>query len=128
MALRSCWSIVGLLVVALATPAFAGLGYQRKKPVTKDYRGIHRRGSGGSENERRRLIDAAQRLRDRSDELRARADNLDEKGKDEAADDIRERADEMWHQASQLQDRADELRLPPALKRVGPRRSIEAND
>jgi hypothetical protein len=119
--------MVGLLLVAAATPSFAG-DYKSKKPVTKEYRGIHRRGTGGSEDERRRLLEASQQLRDRSDELNARADNLDDKGKDEAADDLRDRADEMWNQARRLEDRADELRLPSAgLKRGSPRHSIESN-
>lgn len=116
---------MGFLVVALATPAFAMFDYQRKKPITKEYKGMRRRGMGG-ENERRRLLEVSQELRDRADELRARADLLDERGKDEAADDIRDRADQLWSQARRLEEKADELRLPPALKRGGPRRSVES--
>ena len=121
------WPVLGLALVALAAPSLAG-DYKSKKPVTKEYRGIHRRGSGGSEDERRRLLEAAQQLRDRSDELNARAENLDDKGKDEAADDLRDRADEMWSQSKRLEDRADQLRLPSAgAKRGTPRHSIESS-
>lgn len=127
VAFRWSRSIVGLVLVALATPALAG-DYKSKKPVTKEYRGIRRRGSGGTEDERRRLLEAAQQLKDRSDELNARAENLDDKGKDEAADDLRDRADEMWSQARRLEDRADQLRLPSAGgKRGAPRHSIESD-
>ena len=121
------WSIAGLVLVALAMPSLAR-DFKSKKPVTKEYRGIHRRGTGGAEDERRRLLGAAQQLKDRSDEMNARADALDDKGKDEAADDMRDRADEMWSQSKRLEDRADELRLPSAGgKRGAPRHSVESS-
>ena len=121
------WSIAGLVLVAVATPSLAG-DYKSKKPVTKEYRGIHRRGTGGTEDERRRLLETAQQLEDRSNELNARAESLDDKGRDEAADDLRDRAGEMWNQARRLEDRADELRLPSAgAKRGAPRHSIESS-
>jgi hypothetical protein len=123
---RLWWSVAGLALVAASVPAF-GLEYKSKKSVTKDYKGIHRRGNGGAENERRRLLEAAEQLRDRSDTLGARADALDDQGKDEAADDLRDRADEAAQQAKRLEDRADELRLPSAIKRGAPRHSIESD-
>ena len=125
VAFRPLVSVAALLVVVTGGPAF-GSEYKSKKPLTKDYRGIRRRGNAGPEDERRHLLEAAQQLRDRSYELSAKAEVLDDKGRDEAADDLRERAEEAAEQARRLEDQADELRLPSAIRRGTPRHSIES--
>ena len=127
MTFRQSWLVAGVVVFVAVAPALGQSRYKTMKPVTKEYKGIHRRGAASAETERGRLLEAAQQLRDRSDNLGSRADVLDDQGKDDAADDMRDRADQAAQQAKRLEDKADQLRLPSAIKRGAPRHSIESD-